>query len=340
MNKELEESYARYTTRKFGMIFILLASLVILMIAVIPLGIVSLSLEEVFCIIFSRGSGHADVIIWELRLPRVIMAIVCGMGLALSGTVMQSILHNPLASPFTLGISSAAFFGGMIGGTLAVAYGVGMGLNIGIAFLFGMLALSLMYGLSKRRGMTSETVILCGICLMYLFLAMASVAGMMGGGMGTSQVISGFLISSSWESASITSIFLIITFFPLMKYTRDLNAMALGDETAMSVGINVKRTRMMCMTLSTLIVSSIVCFTGVIGFVCLISPYIARKVMGNDHRLIFPCSAIIGALLLLGTDTVARTIVQPVEIPVGMITTIVGVPFILYLATKGRKYET
>ncbi|BDC36550.1 MAG: iron ABC transporter permease [Candidatus Methanoliparum thermophilum] len=326
---EIEEKYARYTARKFSVIFILLASLIALAILVTPLGTASLSVGDVFNSIFSRGSGHADMIIWGLRLPRILMAIICGMGLALSGAVVQGVLHNPLASPFTLGVSSAAFFGGMI----ATAFGVGMGLNVGFAFLFGMLALFLIYRISKQRGMTSETMILCGICLMYLFLVMASlISGF--GAMGGIPLLTGNLVSSSWDSVSITSIFLAVTFPLLMKYAWDLNAMVLGDDTATSAGVNVNRTRLIVLALAILIVSAIVCFTGVIGFVCLISPFIARSVMGNDHRFIFPCSALIGALLLLGTDTLARTAIQPIEIPVGMIMTIIGIPFILYLAVK------
>jgi len=154
IKKDVEERYTRYTARKFSIIFLLLVSLIVLVILVIPLGAASLSIGDVFNSIFSRGSSHADIIIWQLRLPRILMAIVCGAGLALSGAIMQGVLHNPLASPFTLGVSSAAFFGGMIGGSLAMLFGVGMGLNIGVAFLFGMIALSLIYMISRRRGMT------------------------------------------------------------------------------------------------------------------------------------------------------------------------------------------
>jgi len=336
---DAEKRYAKYTARKFGILFFLLVSLVVLAILVIPLGSASLSIGDVFNSIISRGSNRADIIVWQLRLPRILMAIVCGAGLALSGSVVQGVLHNPLASPFTLGVSSTAFFGGMIGGSLATLFGVGIWLNIGVAFLFGMIALSLIYMVSRRRGMTPETIILCGICLMYLFLVLTSMAGMVGGGIGMSQILSGFLVSSSWESVVITIIILAITSPILMWYARDLNAMVFGDDTAMSVGINVKRTRMICMVLATLIVSVIVCFTGVIGFVCLISPFIARSVMGNDHRFIFPCSAQIGSILLLGMDTIARTVIQPIEIPVGMIMTIIGVPFIMYLAVKRSTYE-
>ncbi|BDC36630.1 FecCD family ABC transporter permease [Candidatus Methanoliparum sp. LAM-1] len=329
-NYKTEERYAKYTARRFGILSLLLASLIVLAILVIPLGAASISLEDVIDSIFSRGSSYTDTIVWQLRLPRILMAIVSGMGLALSGAVVQGVLHNPLASPFTLGVSSAAFFGAMVGGI----FGAGIGINIVFAFFFGMVALLLIYLIAKRREMSSETVILCGICLMYLFLILASVAGIIGGSIGISQILSGYLISSSWISVFTTSILLIITFPLLIWYARDLNAMVLGDDTAASVGINVKRTRMISMILATLIVSVIVCFTGVIGFVCLISPFIARTTMGNDHRFIFSCSALIGALLLLGTDTVARTAIQPIEIPVGMIMTIVGIPFILYLAVK------
>jgi iron complex transport system permease protein len=210
---------------------------------------------------------------------------------------------------------------------------------IGSAFLFGLGALLLIYGISRRRGTTPETVILCGICLMYLFLALSSTVTMVGGGAALSFLLTGNLVQSSWDSAVTALCFLLIPLPLLMKYSWDLNAMALGDETATSAGVAVNRVRMICMVLATLIVSGIVCFTGVIGFVCLLSPYIARMMMGNDHRLIFTCSALIGALLLLGTDTLGRTIGGGFEIPVGLLTTLIGVPFILYLALGRRSYE-
>jgi len=333
---DVEKRYERYTARKFGILFFLLASLIVLAIISIPLGAAALSISDVIYSIFFKGLNlHADIIVWQLRLPRILMAIVCGMGLALSGAVMQGVLHNPLASPFTLGVSSASAFGGM----LAMLFGVGMGLNIGVAFLFGMLVLLLMYWISRRRGMTPETMILCGVCLMYLFLMLASLLSGLGGLTSGVLFLTGNLVSSNWESVIITVLFLAITFPLLIWYARDLNAMVLGDDAAMSVGINVRKTRIICMVLATLMVSAIVCFTGVIGFICLISPFIARMVMGNDHRFIFPCSALIGSLLLLGTDTIARTVIQPIEIPVGMIMTIIGVPFILYLALKRGAYE-
>ena len=147
----------------------------------------------------------------------------------------------------------------------------------------------------------------------------------------------GSLIQSSWGSVILAFCFLLVSIPLLMKYSWDLNAMALGDETAISTGVNVRRVRIVSLALATLIVSAIVCFTGVIGFVCLISPFIARMMMGNDHRFIFPCSAIIGALFLLGADTLARTIIQPIEIPVGLLTTLIGVPFLVYLVLRSSK---
>jgi iron complex transport system permease protein len=221
----------------------------------------------------------------------------------------------------------------------ATMMGWGKYVVIGSAFLFGLGTLFLIYGVSRRRGITSETVILCGVCLMYLFLALSSTLSVASGGVGAPLLLTGNLTESSWGSV-VATLALLFILVPLpLKYSWDLNALSLGDEVALSVGVNLKRVRVVCMVLSTLIVSGIVCFTGVIGFVCLIAPYLARMMMGNDHRFIFPCSALIGALLLVATDTLARTVVPPIEIPAGLLITIIGVPFLLYLVLGRRGYE-
>jgi len=345
---EIERVYARYTARKVAIILALLAALAAVVVVVTPLGVASVGWGEVVRAILSKlpfldveSGRRASIIVWDLRLPRIAMAIVCGMGLALSGAVMQGVLRNPLASPFTLGISSAACFGG----TVAMVCGATMAggdryVVIASAFLFGLGALVLIYGISRRRGATPEMVILCGIALMYLFLALSSTLSVAGPAAGASfLLISGNLVQSSWETMRVTLGFLLISIPLLLKYSWDLNALALGDEVALGLGVNLRRVRVVCLVLATVIVSGIVCFTGVIGFVCLMAPYIARMMMGNDHRLIFPCSALIGALLLLGTDTLGRTIGGSFEIPVGLLITLIGVPFLIYLALGRRSYE-
>jgi iron complex transport system permease protein len=344
---EVEELYFRNTARKVKIIFVLLALVVGVALVVTPLGAASLGIGDTLQAIISRlpffnteCSPNISTIIWDLRLPRVIMASISGMGFALSGAAIQGVSRNPLASPFTLGISSAACFGA----TLAMMFGASMMgwgkyMVMGSAFLFGLGALFLIYGISQRRGITSETVILCGVCLMYLFLALSSTLSVATGGVGSALLLTGNLTESSWGSVFTTLILLLISAPFLLRYSWDLNAMAFGDEVARSSGVNLKQARVVCMMLATLIVSGIVCFTGVIAFVCLLSPYIARMVMGNDHRFIFLSSGLIGALLLLGTDTLARTVIPPIEIPAGLLTTIIGVPFLLYLALGRRSYE-
>jgi iron complex transport system permease protein len=165
------------------------------------------------------------------------------------------------------------------------------------------------------------------------------VLALMGGDMMGVLLLTGSLTESTWETVRVALIFLIVPFILLLRYSWRLNAMALGDEVAQSVGVNLKRLRTICLLLSTLIIAGIVCTTGVIGFICLISPFIARAVIGNDHRFIFPCSAVMGAILLLGMDTLTRMMIKPMEAPVGMLTTIIGVPLFLYLVLQRRQVE-
>jgi iron complex transport system permease protein len=352
MNSEvadIEELYRRHTARKVGFILILAALLIALIIGVVPLGSASLSIGDAFNVIASKlpfgdaeCSRSHNAIVWKIRLPRIIMAVVCGMGLAIAGAVMQGIWGNPLASPFTLGVSSAAAFGGMIAGMLldvSMTSMVGITEKAGVAFLGGLAAVLLIYGFSRRREMSPETALLCGIGLMYFFLVVSFVLALMGGDMMGVLLLTGSLTESTWETVRIALIFLTIPFILLLRYSWKLNAMALGDEVAQSVGINLKRLRTICLLLSTLIIAGIVCTTGVIGFICLISPFVARAVVGNDHRFIFPCSALMGAILLLGMDTLTRMMIKPMEAPVGMLTTIIGVPLFLYLVLQRRQVE-
>lgn len=347
MKSEISEVYARYTTRRVLIILALLGLLLVVGVAVTPLGVASLGIGDVVQIILEKlhlfnaePSSLASIILWELRFPRIVMAIVCGMGLALSGVMMQGVFRNPLASPFTLGITSAAMLGGVLALVLGVSL-VGWGKYgaIGMAFLFGLGALFLIRLILRRREVTAEAMLLWGIALMYLFLALASVLTSFAGTMGAAFILTGSLAQSSWDSVHTVLVFLLISLPFLLRYSWDLNAMALSEEAALSAGVSTSRVRMIFLVLSTLLVASMVCFTGVIGFVCLVSPYLARLMIGSDHRFIFPCSAIIGAFFLLVTDTLARTLIQPIEIPVGMLTAILGVPLFLYLMLSRRRWN-
>lgn len=314
-------------------------------------GVVSLSLRDVFNIVSSNFFPFVKfeiprlfhIIVWDLRLPRILLAIIAGAGLALAGTVMQGILRNPLVSPFTLGISSAAGFGASLAIVLGTGIvGTGKYLIIGNAFFFAILCVLLVYGIAGIKGASAETLILAGIAVMYFFSALTSLLQYLateGQLKGVVHWLFGNLALARWENLLIIFIMFLLSFGLMMKYAWDLNALAAGDEVAISLGVNTRQVRFILMVLATLITATIVCFTGIIGFVCLVAPHITRMLVGNDHRFLLPGSCLVGAILLLVADTIGRTIIQPVEIPIGIITSFIGVPMFLYLLlTRKKKY--
>jgi iron complex transport system permease protein len=290
-----------------------------------------------------QATPLANTIVWNLRLPRIAMACVAGAGFAVSGAAMQGIMRNPLVSPFTIGISSGAGFGA----SLAIVLGVGVFesgqyLIIANAFFFALLAAGLVYGVARFRGVTPETLILGGIALMYLFSASTSMLQYVASEHQLQGVVFwlfGSLASATWQSLAVVTLVFLVCCPLLIKYAWDLNALATGDEVALSLGINAARVRLVAMILSSLITATIICFTGIIGFVCLVAPHITRMVIGSDHRFLIPFAAIVGALLLLAADTVGRTLFAPAELPVGIVTAYIGVPMFLYLLiTRRRQY--
>ncbi len=345
---EIQSLYSKFTFRKILLIFLLLAALLVLLGVAASLGAASVGIKGAFSAILGRifplrleYTRLAQVVVWQMRLPRILMALLAGAALAVSGVVMQGILRNPLASPFTLGIASAAGFGAALAITLGVGpMGWGKYLVVTNAFLFALCACFLVYGLARFRGITSETMILAGIATMYLFSASTSVLQYIGRREDVHAVVFWLMgnLSGATVGRALTILIVLLACLPLLiKYAWDLNAMAAGDEVATSLGVNVRQVRIAGMMLATLITSSVICFTGTIGFVGLVSPHMTRMMIGGDHRFLLPASCLLGALLLLGADTAARTVMAPTEIPVGIMTSFVGIPFFLYLLMKKRK---
>lgn len=283
----------------------------------------------------------ADAVVWTLRLPRTVTGIVAGAGLAVAGAAMQGILRNPLVSPFTIGISSGAGFGAALAFVIGVGVvGAGKYMVIGNAFFFSLLAAVMVYGLARLRGTSPETLILAGIALMYLFSAATSMLQYVA----TEEKLQGvvFWLFGSLGAASWTDIGVIsLVFFTclpfLIRLSWDLNTLSAGDEVALSIGINAAKVRFIVMMLASLITATIICFTGIIGFVCLVAPHITRMLIGSDHRYLIPFAAIVGALLLLVADTIGRNILAPAEVPVGIITAFIGVPMFIYLLLSRRR---
>jgi iron complex transport system permease protein len=279
----------------------------------------------------------------DLRLPRIVLAMVAGAGLAAAGATMQGVLRNPLVSSYILGISSAAGFGA----ALAIVFGVGLISGYGSylvivnAFVFSMLAMLLVYGIARIRSMTTETVILAGVAVGYLFSALLSLIQYLAPEHEAVRAVvfwlMGGLNSATWESIMIVLPIVVVTTLLMVQQSWNINVLSMGEEVATSLGVNSKRVLAVTMVLETLATAVIIAFTGVIGFVCLISPHIARMLIGSDHRFLIPCSAFVGAFLLLCSDTVGRLVLAPAELPVGIVTSLLGVPFFIYILVSRRR---
>jgi len=349
---ELKKLYSKGKSRKVLVIFSIFIALFIIVLISVSLGAGSPRFNEAINVIlnkifpsldFNPGSKITQIIILELRLPRIALAIIAGAGLAASGAVMQGVLRNPLVSSYILGISSAAGFGA----ALAIVFEVGIlaqysdYITIVNAFFFSFLAMLLVLGIARIRGITSETVILAGIAVSFLFSAMLSLIQFLAPEHEALRAVVFWLLGSfqkaSWDNVLITIPIVSFTILLMMKQSWDLNVMSLGEDVATSLGVNSKRVLLTSMVLGTLATATIISFTGVIGFICLISPHLARMIIGSDHRFLLPCCTVIGACLLLASDTVARTVMPPVEFPVGIITSLLGVPFFIYILLSRRR---
>lgn len=346
---EAGQAYSRLTSWKMLSIIAGVGALVVTALAAAVVGSSGLTMKEVSAAVASRAlpflnlpvSAKVDAIIWDIRLPRVVLGIIAGAGLAVSGTAMQGILRNPLVSPFTIGISSAAGFGA----SAAIVLGAGMTggqkyLLIANAFAFSLAAAFLAYGLASARGMRPETLVLAGIALNYFFSAGTSLLQYVASEEQVHAVVHwlfGSLTGVSWENILIVTVVMAGCAPWIVKHAWDLNALAAGDDVAATLGVDARRVRTICLALSALITASIISFTGIIGFVCLVAPHISRMIIGADHRFLLPCSGVMGAMLLLGADTLGRTAFQPSTIPVGIVVSVIGVPFFVYLIVKTRK---
>jgi iron complex transport system permease protein len=349
---ELKTLYNKGKKRKLLAIFSVFIALIITIVVSISLGAGSPRLGEALQVIFSHtfpflnldpGSPLAQTIIWDIRFPRVVLALIAGAGLAAAGVTMQGVLRNPLVSSYVLGISSAAGFGA----ALAVVFGVGVislfggYLVIGNAFIFCLIAMIIVYLIARIRGMSSETVILAGVAVGFLFSALLSLIQYVAPSDQALRAIVfwllGGLYSATWDRILICLPIVAIVMVLMMTQSWNINILSMGEDVATSLGVNSKRVLAVNMVLETVATASIIAFTGIIGFVDLIAPHIARMFLGSDHRYLIPCSIVVGALMLLASDTLARLIIMPTELPVGIVTSLLGVPFFIYLLVSKRR---
>jgi len=347
---ELRSTYRAQIRWQVTKIGVALSILILFVGVAASLGVKNASLLHVFRIVldqFASSELFPDIprmdrsIVLHLRLPRIALGAAGGASLAIAGVVMQGIMRNPLVSPFTIGISPAAGFGA------AVAVLLGFDLVTGgsywvvlFAFISAMSCAAMVLGIAGIRGAQSTTLILAGIALTYFFGALTNTTQFIATEEQLTVIVHwtfGTLNEAQWDEVLIILAMLAVTLPFLFNYAWCYNALNQGEEVAASLGYAISKVRVVTVVLAVLLTASVVSFTGVIGFVGLVAPHIARFIIGNDHRYLIPFSAVIGALLLVAADTLGRTMLSPVIIPVGIVVAFIGVPMFVHLILRKKQ---
>ncbi|WP_227369656.1 FecCD family ABC transporter permease [Halomonas sp. M20] len=290
----------------------------------------------------AAASDIVNIVVWEIRLPVAAMAVLVGISLALAGAGMQTILNNPLADPFTLGISSAA----SVGAALAIIFGAGVAplagtlLVTGNAFVFAMLATVIIWGINCLRGVNVQTMVLMGIAIMFFFNALLGLLQYLASAQALQQLIFwslGSLGKSSWDKIGLMLISLAVCIPVFVRARWQLTALRLGELHAKAMGINVGRLRLTVLLCSSLLAATAVAFVGTIGFVGLVGPHIARLLVGEDQRIFLPMAALCGGLIMSVASILSKTLIPGILSPIGIITALIGLPFFVSLILKSRK---
>lgn len=333
------------STRRVAVLLGLAVALVLAIIAGVALGAVPIPPGDVIGalsrVLSGAGSTLADAVVLDLRLPRVLLAALVGASLALAGVLYQALFKNPLADPYILGVSSGAGLGATIAisvfgsGYLARALGVPLG-----AFVGALLTMLLVVRLASRRGRLDPTsLLLAGVALSYVLSAVTSFILVYDRESMTSVVfwMMGGLGNRSWEHVAMVGLMLAVGAIVPILYHRELDLMLLGDERAGQLGVSVERFKLLALGSASLVVAGAVSVSGLIGFLGLMTPHMVRLVVGPRHRLLLPASALAGAIVLVLADLVARVVLAPVEIPVGIVTALAGGPFFIWLLVRKER---
>jgi iron complex transport system permease protein len=312
------------------------------------MGYIQLPPATVIKIVFAKLSGQSDllesldsifpVVVMDVRLPRILSAAIVGAGLAISGVVFQGILLNPLADPYTLGVSAGAAFGA----SLAILFNIGMmgSYSVPLFAFIGAVAtlLFVVYLSSSSGGLSSNNLILSGIIVAAILSAGISFLKYVA----DEQVaviifwLMGSFGSKTWTDVGLTFLFILIGFLAFMFFARDMNLLSLGHRTASSLGVDTRKTTIFLLVTASLVAAICVSVSGIIGFVGLLVPHMMRLLTGPDNRRLIPMSLLAGAILLLTADTITRAVL-PSEIPIGVLTALIGGPFFCYIFRKQQR---
>jgi iron complex transport system permease protein len=336
--------YGQIAGKKILFMLLISVAIVVTLIIDVMTGPAALSPSEVVStILFPGASDQAlQVIVWTLRLPVALMALVIGAALGLAGAEMQTILNNPLASPYTLGISSAAGFGA----ALVIVLGIGLipfadTVLIPVnAFVFSLVCCMLIYSIAKVKRASTETIVLAGIAVLFLFDALLALV-QYGASAEQAQAVMfwlfGSLTKTTWTTLGITTLVLLVCLPVIMLDAWKLTTLRLGEEKAKSLGVNVEKMRLKGFILISVLTATAVAFVGTIGFIGLVVPHIARMLVGEDHRFFLPVSALAGALVLSVASILSKAVVPGIIFPIGILTSLIGIPFFLWLLFKQKR---
>lgn len=342
----IKDFYKKKVKRNVIILLVLLGLTIIFSIVSLSLGGANTGVKSVLALISNTFGYNSDIsqlsriVLIHLRLPRILMGILVGIGLSNAGLLMQAIFQNPLVSPYTLGVSSGAAFGA----ALAIIFGFQftfMGdyaLPVS-AFIMAVITIAIVYGISMATKSAGKNIILIGVAVGYLFSALLYFLQFTSGSKALASIT--YWMMGSLANMSYTSVFImfavdVLALIIMVVFAWDLNMISYGKDTAISFGVNYELVKLVCIIISTLLTATAVAFTGIIGFVGLVAPQMARIFIGSDYRFLIPGASLVGALLVVVSDMVARTVMYPVDLPIGVITSFVGVPFFLYLVMRKK----
>lgn len=344
--------YGIINNRKHFIVTMLVTAVVVMSFAGIFVGSSDMTIKECILGLIKKGTPADIRIIWNIRIPRVIAAVTAGAGLSVAGLIMQTSLNNQMASPSTLGVSNAAVLGANIsiivfaGGSLVTGNntanymsGINPYATSLMAFLFSLISVLLILGISRIRAFDPGVVVLAGIAMGSVWSAAATVLQFYATDVGLSAAVIwnfGDLGRATYRTDAVMAVVVMLGVIVFASLSWRYNALLSGDVTAKSVGVNVELLRFISLLVSSVIVAVCVSFLGIIGFVGIICPHIAKKLFGQDHRYTIPVSVLLGSLLLLIADTLARSLGNGSALPVGAITSLLGAPFFIAVIFSWR----
>jgi iron complex transport system permease protein len=325
--------------RRVTALLVVTASVVVAASIAASVGSSDLGLRDAFAALLGRGDASTRGIIIDFRLARVLLAACVGAGLAAAGASYQAVLRNPLADPFILGVSGGAALGAVLYIALAPSSLIGDSIaRPAAAFLGAIVTLAVLLGLARLKGRTETTaLLLTGVVLNAIDSAIIQFfvsAGDPARFQGTLSYLMGAMNAPSWQALTIVAVITVAGVTVLLANAHTLNLLALGDVEAAQLGVEVDRATWIVVLAASLVTAAAVAFSGIIGFVGLIVPHAMRSLFGPDHRILLPVSALAGATTLMLADAAARTLVAPTELPVGVVTALIGGPFFLILLMK------